>query len=126
MSPRQRGRPARRPNRSRFQPEPIPAATPTSTRGYIEAAPQPDHPGQFRVWLHGDGHPDSPSSVLLTNQDIRRLCWFLHRLTESPQVAEGARLVSTQDRAILVPSQDRAPSSDAVANLGRSDNTACN
>jgi hypothetical protein len=108
MSPRQCGRRAPRPNRSRFQPEPIPAATPTSTRGYFEAALQPGRPGQFRVWLHGDGNPDKPSSVLLTSQDIRRLCWFLHRLAESPQIAQGARLISRQDQAILEPSQDRA------------------
>ena len=101
MNPRQRGRHAQRPNRSRFQPEPLPAATPTSTRGYIEAAPQPGHPGQIRVWLHGDGNPDKPSSVLLTSQDIRRLCWFLHGLTDSPQIAQGARLISRQDRATM-------------------------
>jgi hypothetical protein len=81
-----RGRHARRPGRSRFQPEPIPAAVPTSTRGYIEAAPQPNRAGQFRVWLRGDDSPGRPSSILLTRGDIGRLCWFLHRLADSPQM----------------------------------------
>jgi hypothetical protein len=101
VNPHKRGRRARRPNRSRFQPEPIPAAVPTSTRGYVEAAPQPDRADQFTVWLHGDGNPDKPSSILLTREDVRRLCWFLHRLAESPQMAQGARLVSSPARAVM-------------------------
>ena len=80
MSPRQRGRHARRRDRSRFQPEPIPSAIPPSLRGYLEAAPEPGRAGQSRMWLHGDGSPDKPSSILLTGEDIRRLCWFLHRM----------------------------------------------
>ena len=101
MSPRPRGRHVRRPSRSRFQPEPIPAAIPTSTRGYVEAAPQPNRAGQFRVWLHGDDSPGRPSSILLTRGDIGRLCWFLQRLAESPQMAEGALLVASRDRAVM-------------------------
>ena len=101
MKPRPPGRNARRPGRSRFQPEPIPAAVPASTRGYIEAAPQPNRAGQFRVWLRGDDSPGRPSSILLTRGDIGRLCWFLQRLAESPQMAEGALLVASRDRAVM-------------------------
>jgi hypothetical protein len=101
VSPRPPGRHALRPGRSRFQPEPIPAAVPASTRGYIEAAPQPDRAGQFRVWLRGDGSPGRPSTIPLTRGDIGRLCWFLHRLAESPQMAEGALLVAGRDRAVM-------------------------
>ena len=101
MSPRQRGRHARHRDRSRFQPEPIPSAIPPSLRGYLEAAPEPGRAGQSRMWLHGDGSPDKPSSILLTREDIRRLCWFLHRLAESPQMAQGARPVSSPDRAVM-------------------------
>lgn len=107
MSPRPQGRHARRPNRSRFQPEPIPAAIPPSKRGHIEAAPEPGRAGQSRVWLYGDGSPDKPSSILLTREDLRRLCWFLHKLAESPQIAQGARLVSRPDRAVIVKTADQ-------------------
>jgi hypothetical protein len=101
VNPRPPGRHALRPGRSRFQPEPIPAAVPASTRGYIEAAPQPDRAGQFRVWLRGDGSPGRPSTIPLTRGDIGRLCWFLHRLAESPQMVEGALLVASRDRAVM-------------------------
>jgi hypothetical protein len=101
MSPRQRGRHARPGNRSRFQPEPIPAAIPPSMRGYVEAAPELGRPGQSRVWLHGDNSPGKTSSILLTREDIRRLCWFLYRVAESPQMAQGARLVSNPARAVM-------------------------
>ena len=106
MSPRQPGRHARRPKRSRFQPEPIPAAIPPSKRGYVEAAPEPGRPGQSRVWLHGDSSPGKPSSILLTREDIRRLCWFLYRLAESPQMANGARLASSPAQAVMYTSAE--------------------
>ena len=95
VSPRQRGRHARPRNRSRFLPEPIPVAVPPSERGYIEAAAEPGRVGKSRLWLHGDGSPDKPSSILLTREDLRRLCWFLHRLAESPQMAQGGHSVAT-------------------------------
>jgi hypothetical protein len=38
---------------------------------------------------------------LLTRGDIGRLCWFLHRLAESRQLAEGALLVASRDRAVM-------------------------
>lgn len=68
------------PARIRFTPEPITTAIPPSQRGWIEATPEADRPGQFRVWLHGDGAPARPRSLLLTAADIRRLCAFLYRM----------------------------------------------
>ncbi len=77
--------------RIRFDPEPVTSAIPPSQRGYIEAAPEPGHPGQIRVWLHGDGSPGMPPrSILLTRADVRRLCAVLHRLTQ-PGAEGGAR-----------------------------------
>jgi hypothetical protein len=91
-----------------FQPEPIPAAIPPSERGYIEAAPEPGRAGRSGLWLYGDGSPDMPRSILLTHEDIRRLCWFLRRLAESPQMAEGALLVASRDRAVIFKAADHA------------------
>ena len=64
-------------NRGTFRPEAIPAAVPPSMRGYIEVAPEPGRPGQFRLWLYGDGSQRGPRSILLTLRDVRGLCMFL-------------------------------------------------
>jgi hypothetical protein len=108
VSPRQHGRHARRADRRRFQPEAIPAAIPPSKRGYIEAAPEPGRAGMSRVWLHGDGSPDQSSSILVTREDLRRLCWFLHRLAESPHMTQEARSVSRSARAVTYRTADHA------------------
>ena len=77
--------------RIRFDPEPITAAIPPSLRGYLEAASEPGHPDQGRVWLHGDGSPARPPRfILLTPADIRRLCAVLSRLTR-PGAEGGPR-----------------------------------
>jgi len=67
-------------NRSTFRPEPIPAAIPASERGHFEIAPGPARPGQFRLWLYGDGDHGKPRSILLTRRDVRGLCVFLANL----------------------------------------------
>jgi hypothetical protein len=64
-------------NRGTFRPEAILGAIPPSMRGYFEAAPEPGRPGQFRVWLYGDGSRGKPRSILLTRRDLRGLCVFL-------------------------------------------------
>jgi len=64
-------------NRGTFRPEPIPAAIPASERGYFKVAPEPGRPGQFRLWLYGDGSQRGPRSILLTLRDVRGLCMFL-------------------------------------------------
>ena len=56
-----------------FRPEPQTAAIAPSERGWLEFAPEPRHPHQIRCWMHGDGSPGSPRSLLLTFADIRRL-----------------------------------------------------
>jgi hypothetical protein len=70
-------------SRIRFNPEPITVAIPPSERGYIEAAAEAGHPGYVRVWLHGDGSPGRPRSILLTHADVRRLCAVLYRLAQA-------------------------------------------
>jgi hypothetical protein len=63
--------------RDKFRPEPIPAAIPASERGYFAVAPEPTRPGQFRLWLYGDGNRARPRSILLTLRDVRGLRAFL-------------------------------------------------
>jgi hypothetical protein len=64
-------------NRGRFRPEPITAAIPASERGYFEIAPEPARPGQFRLWLYGDGNRARSRSILLTLRDVHGLRAFL-------------------------------------------------
>jgi len=71
-------------NRSTFRPEPIPAAIPASERGYLEAAPEPARPGQFRLWLYGDGNRLRPRSILLTLRDVHGLRAFLADVENGP------------------------------------------
>jgi hypothetical protein len=63
-------------HRGTFRPEPVPAVPP-SERGHFEVAPEPGRPGQFRLWLYGDGGQRGPRSILLTLRDVRGLCVFL-------------------------------------------------
>jgi hypothetical protein len=75
-------------NRSRFRPEAIPTAIPPSERGHLEIAPEPDRPGQFRLWLYGDGSRGKPRSILLTRRDVRGLAMWAGRLAETPDVPQ--------------------------------------
>ena len=81
-------------NRGTFRPEAIPAAVPPSMRGYFEVAPEPGRPGQWRLWLRGDGSQSKPRSILLTRGDVRRFCAFLYRATEPQEVTPGNGMVS--------------------------------
>jgi hypothetical protein len=64
--------------RSKFRPEPIPAAIPPTERGYFAVAPEPTRPGQVRLWLYGDGNrARPPRSILLTLRDVHGLRMFL-------------------------------------------------
>ena len=80
-------------NRGVFRPEPIMAAIPASERGHFEIAPEPARPGQFRLWMCGDGGQGRPRSILLTVRDVRGLCMFLADVERSgqdvPQIASG-------------------------------------
>jgi hypothetical protein len=42
-------------DRIRFDPEPISWHVPPSQRGWLEFAPEPEHPQLTRIWLKGDG-----------------------------------------------------------------------
>jgi hypothetical protein len=75
-------------NRSRFRPEAIPTAIPPSERGHLEIAPEPDRPGQFRLWLYGDGGRGKPRSILLTRRDVRGLAMWAAQLAETPDVPQ--------------------------------------
>jgi hypothetical protein len=68
-----------------FRPEPIPAAIPASERGHFEIAPEPARPGQFRLWISGDGGRSRPRSILLTIRDVRGLRMFLADVEQGRQ-----------------------------------------
>ena len=78
---------AERGKHGRFRPEPIPAAIPDSERGYFELAPGPTRPGQFRLWLYGDGNRRRPRSILLTLRDVHGLRAFLADVEKGGQAA---------------------------------------
>ena len=82
-------------NRSRFRPEAIPTAIPPSERGHFEIAPEPDRPGQFRLWLYGDGGRGKPRSILLTRRDARGLAMWVHQLAETPDIPRQGRPAAT-------------------------------
>ena len=98
-------------NRGRFRPEPIPAAIPASERGHFEVAPEPGRPGQFRLWLYGDGGQGKPRSVLLTLRDVRGLCVFL------ADVERGGRAVGQAARtaAEIPPPRSRSAAADGAS-----------
>jgi hypothetical protein len=81
-------------HRAIFRPEAIPAAIPASERGHFEIAPEPARPGQFRLWVYGDGGPGRPRSILLTLRDVRGLCMFLADIEKggraAPRIANTA------------------------------------
>jgi hypothetical protein len=72
------------PGRVRFLPEPITWHVPPSQRGYIELAPEQGHRRLIQFRLYPDGPADSPSSLVLTRADIRRLTAVLARLVTDP------------------------------------------
>jgi hypothetical protein len=81
-------------HRDIFRPGAIPAMIPASERGRFEAAPEPGRPGQFRLWLYGDGCQGKPRSIVLTRRDLRGLILFMHQLAEPPEVAQADRPVT--------------------------------
>ena len=74
-------------NRGRFRPEPIPAAILASERGHLEVVPELAWPGQFRLWLYGDGSLPRPCSILMTVRDVRGLRVFLADVERGSQAA---------------------------------------
>jgi len=88
--------------RSKFRPEPIPAAIPASERGYFAVAPEPARPGQVRLWLYGDGNRARPRSILLTRRDVRGLRAFLADIEK----ASRAELQIISRAASLSPSAE--------------------
>lgn len=82
-------------NRSRIRPEAIPTAVPPSERGHFEIAPEPDRPGQFRLWLYGDGSQGKPRSILLTQRDIRGLSMWFRQSAEPSEVPQQSRPAAT-------------------------------
>jgi hypothetical protein len=81
-------------HRGTFKPEAISATIPASERGHFEAAPEPGRPGQFRLWLYGDGSQGKPRSIVLTRRDVRSFMMFLHQLAEPPEVTQDDRSVT--------------------------------
>ena len=71
--------------RIRFDPEPISWHAPPSQRGWLEFAPEPEHPQLTRIWLKGDGSTAPPRSLTLTRADIRRMCVTLHQMVTPPE-----------------------------------------
>jgi hypothetical protein len=78
-------------HRGTFRPELIPAAIPASQRGHFEIAPEPARPGQFRLWLYGDGNQSKRATILLTIRDVRGLSMWFRQLAETPEGQQQSR-----------------------------------
>ena len=83
-------------NRSKFRPEPIPAAIPASERGYFAVAPEPTGRASSGCGCTETATgPGQPRTILLTRRDARSLAMWVHQLAETPDVPRQGHPAAT-------------------------------